>query len=264
MTDTHSPATEISTDIVIFGGGIAGLWILNQLHSQGYSVLLLEAESLGNGQSIASQGIIHGGLKYALDGSLSGAATAIAGMPARWRRCLAGNDPVNLSGCRVLSDRYYMWSEGSFRSRLKAFLGSRTLRGKVDVVDEADFPIPLREAKGQGSLYELPDFVIDTFSLLDTLASHHRQCIYRYTPTRLEIQPAGADGYRHLRIGSVNGSLVAKTQRIILAAGEGNAALLKQVELAGPQMQTRPLNMVMLRKPNLPKLFLHCIGDSFP
>ena len=63
-----------STDIVIFGGGIAGLWLLDRLRIQGYQVILLESSSLGGGQTYASQGIIHGGLKYALGGSIADSA----------------------------------------------------------------------------------------------------------------------------------------------------------------------------------------------
>ncbi len=260
---TTSAAADISADIVILGGGIAGLWILSHLRGLGYSVLLLEASTLGNGQSVCSQGIIHGGLKYALRGSLSEAAIALAGMPSRWRDCLSGNGTVDLQGCRVLSDRYYMWSEGSYVSRLKAFLGSRTLRGKIDLVDNNDYPQPLHEATGQGSLYRLPDFVIDTGSLLRTLGAHYPECIYSYIPSRLELPPEGDHEHCRLRIGTHRGQLELQAKRIVLAAGEGNAALLQLAGLAGPKMQTRPLNMVILRKRSLPPLYLHCVGDSF-
>ena len=75
--------SSYSTDIVIFGGGIAGLWMLNCLRNQGYQAILLETDKLGSGQTLASQGIIHGGLKYALNGALGGAANIISDMPAR-------------------------------------------------------------------------------------------------------------------------------------------------------------------------------------
>ena len=71
------------TDIAILGGGIAGLWLLNLLAKRGYSVLLIEKEALGSGQTIASQGMIHGGIKYALGGFLSDASETISAMPAR-------------------------------------------------------------------------------------------------------------------------------------------------------------------------------------
>ncbi|MDF1765148.1 MAG: FAD-dependent oxidoreductase, partial [Gammaproteobacteria bacterium] len=93
-----------STDIVLFGGGIAGLWLLNRLRNAGYSAVLLEADSLGGAQTLASQGIIHGGLKYALGGSVTDAANAIAQLPARWRACFEGSGEIDLSGCEVLSD----------------------------------------------------------------------------------------------------------------------------------------------------------------
>ena len=68
-------------DIAIFGAGIAGLWTLAHLQQAGYRVALFERHALGGVQSIASQGIIHGGTKYALTGKLTGSAMAIGEMP---------------------------------------------------------------------------------------------------------------------------------------------------------------------------------------
>ena len=62
---------QVDRDIVILGGGIAGLWLLNRLRTAGYSTVLFERGALGQGQSIASQGMIHGGMKYALGGALT-------------------------------------------------------------------------------------------------------------------------------------------------------------------------------------------------
>ncbi|MBF2983044.1 FAD-dependent oxidoreductase, partial [Pseudomonas aeruginosa] len=71
----------LSTDILIVGGGIAGLWLNARLRRAGYATVLVESASLGGGQSVKSQGIIHGGAKYALHGALTGASEAIADMP---------------------------------------------------------------------------------------------------------------------------------------------------------------------------------------
>ena len=68
-------SSPLSLDVLILGGGAAGLWLLDELHQAGYRVLLLETESHGLGQTISSQGIIHGGLKYALRGRPSRAST---------------------------------------------------------------------------------------------------------------------------------------------------------------------------------------------
>lgn len=64
----------LKLDALIIGGGVAGLWLLNRLRNEGYQALLLEQEALGTGQSIASQGMIHGGIKYALGESSPGPA----------------------------------------------------------------------------------------------------------------------------------------------------------------------------------------------
>src|SRR5690606_3207521 len=121
---------QIRKDIVIFGGGIAGLWRLDRLHRLGYDVALLDKRALGGGPRVASQGVSHGGVTRALGGQLTGASTAIAGMPACWRRCLAGEGEADVRGARVLSDTYCRWPRESLRSRLDAFLGSHALRGR--------------------------------------------------------------------------------------------------------------------------------------
>ena len=74
----------MQVDTLIFGGGAAGLWLLDELTRQGSSAVLLEAAKLGQGQTIASQGIIHGGLKYTLQGLLTPSAAAIRDMFARF------------------------------------------------------------------------------------------------------------------------------------------------------------------------------------
>ncbi|WP_370210050.1 FAD-dependent oxidoreductase, partial [Alloalcanivorax venustensis] len=94
----------LKPDILIFGGGIAGLWLINHLQQRGYQCLLLETGTLGGAQTLASQGIIHGGLKYALGGTLSSESEAIAGMPDRWRQAIDGQGPVDLSGLRLATE----------------------------------------------------------------------------------------------------------------------------------------------------------------
>ena len=101
----------IKTDITIIGGGITGLWLLSLLRSQGYEALLFEKSKLGSGQTLASQGMIHGGLKYNLDGVTGEASETIASMPGIWRQCLAGDGVVDLSNVACLAWQYYLFSE---------------------------------------------------------------------------------------------------------------------------------------------------------
>ena len=95
---------EKPIDIAIFGAGIAGLWALNRLKSMGYNVLLLEKDTIGCGQTIASQGIIHSGLKFTLAGKVSNLAQSISVMPLKWRDALNGEGPVDISSANALAD----------------------------------------------------------------------------------------------------------------------------------------------------------------
>ena len=47
----------ISTDVLIVGAGVAGLWLNARLRRQGFSTVLVESASLGGGQSVKSQEI---------------------------------------------------------------------------------------------------------------------------------------------------------------------------------------------------------------
>lgn len=255
---------SLSVQIVIAGGGIAGLWLLSRLSREGYDVVLLEKNALGASQTLASQGIIHGGLKYALNGVLSPASSAIADMPARWRSCLAGHDLVDLRGTRILSDHYYMWSTGSVRSRLKTFLGSKALRGRIDALSTDQYPAFFSSALAQhksavkGTLYQLTDFVVDTPSLLETLAAPWRERI-------LQCQDIQLTAENSLQLTHNGTQIQLNAQRIILCAGEGNEALLENWPGAvrKPAMQKRPLHMVSVRVAHPAPAYLHCIGDSF-
>lgn len=246
----------LEKDIVIIGGGIAGLWLLNRLRAAGFAAVLLENAALGNGQTIVSQGMIHGGLKYALGGALTGASEAIADMPAHWNRCLQGDGDVDLRGTRLLSDAYYLWPRNSVRSRMAAFLGSKLVSGKASKVQAADIPAFFR-GHLQGPLYRLHDIVLDVPSLLQTLGERCRSHIYR-TDCRPEHDADGSIRALHLSDGR---QLTAKL--FICCAGNGNAQWLSLLKPAGIAMQQRPLQMTVVKHRITNPLFVHCVADQF-
>ena len=268
MTASHS------TDIVVFGGGIAGLWLLNRLRDEGYNAILLEADGLGAAQTLASQGIIHGGLKYALGGSVTDAANTIAALPARWRACFDGSGEIDLSSCEVLSERYYMWSSASYRSKIKAFFGSKSLQGRVEAVPRHEFPPFFAKATVEGSLYALPDFAVDTPSLLSVLRARYEASIFKVDPRdiRFTRDASGCAQSVTLRAGtgvgdavreSENNTVSIEAQRMIFCAGKGNQALIDAAGMRKPASQLRPLNMVWVKKAGLGSVFAHCIGEDF-
>ena len=122
----HVPMSvaQLHFDVVIFGGGAAGLWLLDELVRDGYDAVLLEANALGSGQTVASQGIIHGGLKYTLTGLFNPSADAIKEMPGLWRDCMAGTRLPDLTATQRRSDFCYLWSTQSLMSKAGMFAAS--------------------------------------------------------------------------------------------------------------------------------------------
>jgi glycine/D-amino acid oxidase-like deaminating enzyme len=261
---TSSAITPNSTiDAAIIGGGIAGTWALNLLRKHGYNVILLEADTLGAGQTLASQGMVHGGLKYALSGVLNGASEAIADMPRRWRACLEGKDDVDLRGAKLLSPTYYMFSADTALGRLRTFFASKALRGRIDKVNKADWPAEFRGFNGV--VYLLNDFVLDIADLLQTLTREHADRIFSFkadghniTPTITPaISPTGTptgQGYDiHLQ------DITLHASQLISCAGNGSEALIKALGVPDIQVQQRPLKQVIVKPKHNVSLYGHCL-----
>jgi glycerol-3-phosphate dehydrogenase len=247
---------RVRADIAILGGGIAGLWILARLRSAGYSVVLLESDRLGGIQTSASQGIIHGGTKYALNGDLSESARAIGAMPDVWRSCLDGDGEVDLTAVRLLSPHQYLWSGDTLISKITGFFASKAMRSRMVAVQEAERPQPFQHSSFSGTLYRLEEPVLDVASLTAELVRQHGEYCYQISPERMQLE------------SDVNGSVITlddgtelRVRQLILAAGSGNGPLLAQLGRTSPEMQLRPLHMVIAWG-EIPPIFAHCIGSG--
>ena len=258
----------IETDVVVIGGGIAGLWLFRTLNLKGYNAVLLEQDSLGGGQTIKSQGIIHGGTKYTLTGQLTGASQAIAGMPDRWRKALAGKGGTNepdLSEANILSEYHYLWSPGDLGSRLTSFFASKAVRGRVDPLKREQFPAIFCHEGFRGKVYQLNEIVLDIVSVVETL-------IEGLEPQTIKVDwdvekgnarlvaNQGQIEYVELKQG---GQVIhLKAKRFITTAGEGTAELMKVWGVEKPAMQVRPLQMVMVRHRHSEPIYAHCLGTT--
>ena len=245
----------LSTDVLIVGGGIAGLWLNARLRRQGFATLLVENARLGGGQSVKSQGIIHGGAKYALHGALTGASEAIADMPRRWREALAGNGELDLTGVRLLSDAHYLWSPGSLAGNITSFFASKAVRGRVDQVKGEHMPPALQHPKFKGKVYRLAELVLDVPSLISRLSELAGDGLLAAE----RIEPLRENGEL---VGLIIDGREIRAQRIILSAGRGNAELLSALGLTQPAQQLRPLHMALVKGPTLKPLYAHCLGGG--
>ena len=218
-------------DVLVFGGGIAGLWTLDRLRRDGWRAALVEKTALGAGQTIASQGIIHGGGKYALRGVQDfEAVKVIREMPERWLR-----EKPALATTALLSTRCHLWlprDAGIVQRGLMAVVEKAGLLNTKPVpLEEPDWPDALRGSAS--AVWAMAEPVFRGRALLETLAAPHRDAIYS--------RPDGLE-----------------PRFTVLAAGEGNAALLQARGHDPALMQRRPLCMVALRG-KLPPLFGHCV-----
>ena len=237
-------------DVVICGGGVAGLWLLNVLIKAGYDVLLLEKNALGGIQTMASQGMIHGGQRYMLGTNANIHAVSVASLPDRWNSCLGGQGELDLNGVRVLSESQVMWTSGGRLEHLALSTASHMVKAKTRKLDNREMPKALQGLNGI-TVYELPEKVLDVASLVEVLSYPHRKRIRKGSVDSLS------------RDGSLTVSgLQIKAQVIICAAGLGNEELLTMLGVNKVSTQRRPLLQLMVKAMPFP-LYGHVIGKGF-
>lgn len=247
----------LKLDLVIIGGGIAGLWTLNRAVKAGFNAVLFEKNTLGGGQSVRSQGIIHGGTKYALSGVLTQASNTIKEMPQRWRDCLKGSGELDLTTVNILSDAHYMWSKGSLGSRMTTFFATKAFSGRVEEVSANNRPQVFQNKQFKGSLYRLNELVLDVPSVIDALRAPVENRIFK-----VDILDAHIEKQENIvqSITLPDYNLRIEPNDILITSGEGFEALASRLKIKQPEMQKRPLHMVMVKHNlNLPT-FAHCIG----
>ncbi len=250
------PLSPQQCDAVIFGGGVAGLWLLDELTRRGYAAVLFETVALGAGQTTAAQGILHSGLKYTLDGLFNASAEGVRDWPSVWRQCLRGTAAPRLDDVSVLAEHCYLWRTSDARSLL-GIVGARIgLRVRPEAVPDAERPAALR--KCPGGVFRLAEQVIDPGSMLQVFRDRHRARIVLVDEHAIAFSQDPGPG---VVVRGPGEPWRLAPRAIILAAGAGNAALRSKLGLDAEAMQRRPLHMAMARG-RLPMLFGHCVDGA--
>jgi glycerol-3-phosphate dehydrogenase len=241
-------AAEI--DVAIFGGGIAGLWLHRRLRALGFDSLLFEKTALGHGQTIASQGIIHSGVKYTFDGVNRPQTEALSSMPKIWTDCIAGRGEVDLRGTEILAEHQLMFTTGGLLNRVAGALATKALRSDVNTVERSDWPKIFDAKEFSGKIYRLEEPVLATKTVLTALrdASTH-------AATAKEIQRENGRVREIVLNDSAETRL--RPRACVLTSGEGNEWFADELDLEKTKVaQRRPLRMFLAR--GLPhKLFAH-------
>jgi len=256
---------DVSVDVLIIGGGIAGLWTLARLQQAGYKTVLLESEALGVGQTRFAQGIIHGGTKYALTGKLTASSESLADMPTRWRACYEGKGELDLTQAELLSDAHYLWSTTSLASRISGFFASKVMRSRSSAMesasDKSSLPSIFQHKDFKGQFYRLDEPVFNVLSVIRALAEPRKKSILMIDQETLRPED------KALTVQSKQGeSYLFHYKKIIFIAGEGNKNLLSRFGYNKPKTQLRPLKMVVMRGgPGYAlndMVYAHCLGAS--
>jgi glycerol-3-phosphate dehydrogenase len=250
-----------AADVVIFGGGIAGLWLLNRLRRSGISAILFESGALGGGQTHKSQGIIHGGMKYALKGVMTREAEVMSDMPSHWKSCLAGKGEIDLSAVPVLSTQQYLWSPHKFTSKLTGFLASQTLSSNVEALPRESYPAVFQHPGFKGEVFSLDEIVIDVPVLVREMVKANQDAVFKIEPLCDEELKLDEQGNLQSATVYMSGKAVSvSAQQFVFTAGAGNEVIIKKLKSKEVAMQRRPLHMVLVKIPFDLPLYAHCLG----
>lgn len=260
---------EARCDVLVIGGGVCGLWTLWSLLDAGYDAWLIEKNSLGDGQTIASQGILHAGAKYRLPGNAVDASRAVADVQDVWRAALAGErggdgrgaraGVPDLAGVRLIDRRTVLWTMPTLGSRLAAKGAAGVLRSGVRKLGAGERPAVFGGAPVGVEVYETEECVLDPGSLMGELA---RACGGRVRwaqdVEKLRVSTAagsgrvlwgGEEGYgleaRPTGGGSDGEGIEVGCSAVVLAAGEGNEDLIAALGGDRALMQRRPLHQIV-------------------
>ena len=246
-------------DAVIFGGGAAGLWLLDRLSRDGHHVVLLEARGLGAGQTVGSQAILHVGSTSTESGLATRVIKPLRELPNLWRNALLGRIAPNLTRTRLRSECCYLWQVESLGLQVASGRSRLAVRSDSEILAPDERPAALTEVAGPVS--RLPEQVICPASFLADLADQYRDRLLQIDVEqglRFRLSSPGEVDAIQLTSPTGGSTLELKPRQVIFTAGSDNARLRELVGLSVDALPSRSLHMVLARG-NLPELNGHCI-----
>ena len=205
-------------------------------------MLLIEPHSLGGTQSLASQGMIHGGQRYALEGRSNLHSKALQRCP-RSAGVAQRNKWPRSRAARILSQTQVLWSPGGLTSSVTAYFASKAMNSRVEPLPRDEWPEIFRtHPKFKGSIYEMGELVVDIRSITEALVAG--------VLDRIEGRnwdPVFADGkLRALRVSNGNHETEIAAAQFVFAAGLGNEQITRVLWPGQPVCQRRPLKQLLV------------------
>jgi glycine/D-amino acid oxidase-like deaminating enzyme len=250
--------TIYKTDVVLFGGGVAGLWLLNHLKQVGYSAILLENESVGGIQTIHSQGVIHSGFKYQNNPII---VAQLKQMRQAWIDALQGSGIVQLTKTKIFAQKQHYWTQNK---TVNTDFYDDLVGDDFKKLSKTDFPTVLKHPNYTGQVFEAAEMVLDMPSLINNLYENVADCIFK-----IKDKPV----FYFNENGSMNAirlekDTIIEAQFFIFCAGAGNESLMNDLKINSlsfqsfQKMQKRPLHQVLIQKPDLPSFYGVCVSPE--
>ncbi len=233
-------------DALIVGGGITGLWLRALLKESGRSVVLVESAALGSGQTIASQGILHAGAKYAAHWDTQAELISVLPvMSCAWGMHLRGENLPCLTGTRIVADESWYWNpDGTLPACLQRWRRQFSLATAALGTPPTFLNGPPRAG------LRCRETSISPQSLLVDLAGTDRRDLLLVPPGHLQWTTHGPGEVVSIAISDPDRKrqLELCPSTVYFTAGAANAALRAAVGLPGEcLMQRRPLQMGLVR-----------------
>ena len=240
---------RIDVDIAIFGSGISGLWTYRLLKEKGYQVVLFEEKELGGVQTLASQGMIHGGQRYILQGGLTEHYHSIRNMPKIWNDCFKGEGDIDLRDVKILSKVQHLFSKDNAVSRLIDSFSSEKIKTEVHKLKKDKLPSIFQLSPHIGNdTYEMPEPVIDCKSLIKVLSQDYLNNIIHAKTKKIE---KSKDSISNVVLEVIKNDkreeISVKAKCYVFAAGSGNTVFSNELHQQKTTTQSRPLAQIICR-----------------
>lgn len=226
--DTSAPEDDeiVDVDALIVGGGVAGLFILNDLVAAGYSAALVERTRLGGEQTNHSHLYLHRGHVYtkaALSESLRDAAKL-------WDEWLAARPADERPGSKPGERTYFGFA-------LDATADEHTVSWDeagiaYTEVEQPDWPEAIAPGRGRGRsvtrrLYETSAVCVTGEWLINELLRDVREDVGKIDDIEtIEVNQHGSVASVRARLADDGGTVRFRPRMIVLAAGFGNRRLV--------------------------------------
>jgi hypothetical protein len=238
-------------DTIIIGGGIQGLWILNQLTKLGYSCILITDKKIGEGQTLDAQIYKHKGHFY---DNLE-IAQHLQEVELEWDRFISDNNLKPSQNQQFLA----FPNQQSAHNITKLWY-----QGGLNYSPINNNQIPLFFQQGilnQGYYFDTGESCYHGHQLITKLAQPVKHLIYQ---GKIIGFNSSIDGYVKEVKAIISDKLFTfAPKHLILTAGKGNQNLLNQISqgnclLDNKVQQLRRCQVLVVKGENLPSVTALC------